>query len=650
MAIARVQRLYLVAHSSCRDAVTQALQRLEAVHVTDITDSDYLEHGEMPDLMRYDQRISELDWASKFLADFEAKPNFLEGFFSPKITVDEKRFERAAGFNYRKLHDACKEIDGRLRDLKTREAKLEETYEQVSRWKSLDVPLEEIRETDRTSAELGTIADFAGLKDELDGLAYVENVYEDKKRQHVFLLYLIEDKETVRKILEEHEFSPVTFPEGLKGTPEGVMARVADELSEIGVKREQLTESAKDLVDQRTDLLTAYDQLSTQKDRDSLPKYLGNTRETFVLEGWIKRENVEKLTKKMRSISDAIHVVVRDPADDEQVPILMENKRMVRPFELLTRMYGTAKYSEVDPTPIIAPFFVLFFGLCLSDVCYGISLIIGSFIFLKKIKMGPDGQRLFKLLIPCGVSAVVFGALTGGWFGDLFDYMPVVFQNFRDIFIVFRPMDDIPKLMVLSLVIGIIQICFGFLVMMYRNLRDGYIVDAIFDQGLWLLLIISGVLLAVTFFGVETPLGPMVQYLFVAALIGLVATQGRKQKSIPKKMLSGFASLYGIIGLLSDGLSYLRLFALGIGTYILAMVFNTLASLAGDIPYVGIVFMVVILIIAHIFILFMNGLSAFVHSLRLQYVEFFPKFFEGGGMPFKPFGMDTKYVNVQEVV
>ncbi|MBQ9091242.1 MAG: V-type ATP synthase subunit I, partial [Anaerotignum sp.] len=399
-----------------------------------------------------------------------------------------------------------------------------------------------------------------------------------------------------------------------------------------------------DLSPARKDIEFLYDLLVTQRDRARVVGDMLSTDTVFYFDGWMPAKaqpEVEALLKGYEFYYD-----IQVPDEDEEVPILMQNSSVVTPFEAVTSMYSLPSRGDIDPTAILAPFYFIFFGMMLSDAAYGIILSALCFFVLKKYK--PEGMmyRMFKMFFYCGISTVIWGALFGGWFGDFFQVAARTLFN-KEITIDplwFNPMENPMKLLIFSLILGAIHLFIGMGVQAYMYFRDGNAVDAICDIILWYVLLIGLVL-----FGVGGMVGPALttvgKIMSIVGAVGIFATGGRKKKGIVGKITGGFGALYGITSYLSDILSYSRLLALGLATGVVAQVINTLGSLAGG-GVVGAILLTVALVFGTIFNLAINALGAFVHSCRLQYVEFFGKFYTGGGREFRPFARKTKYVKI----
>jgi V/A-type H+-transporting ATPase subunit I len=342
---------------------------------------------------------------------------------------------------------------------------------------------------------------------------------------------------------------------------------------------------------------------------------------------------------------------------------------LIQPFEFITEIYGMPKYNELDPTPFLAPFFFIYFGLCVSDAGYGIILVLFSLFVLKKFRLGPQGVKFFRLFLFCGISTIIIGAAMGSWFGNLFDliaennkaFLPL--KTFKDALVVLDPAKEPTKLLGLALSFGVIQVWFGNIVAAIGNLKNKRYPDILFDQVSMLTFLFGLTGLGLIFLKLlpDTRLN-----LFkAAALLGAVAlilTQGRSEKGPGAKLFYGVYNLYNSLsGYLSDILSYSRLWALGLVTGVMAMTINLIsmqfsAILTAAVPVinkisslkaiVGACVLIIIFILGHLASFLMNLLGAFVHPVRLQFVEFFSKFFKPGGSTFRPFKVKTKYINI----
>jgi V/A-type H+-transporting ATPase subunit I len=336
------------------------------------------------------------------------------------------------------------------------------------------------------------------------------------------------------------------------------------------------------------------------------------------------------------------YIEVEQPGQGEEYPILLDNPKFVRPFEAITSMYSQPSINDIDPTLIMTPFYIIFFGIMVGDFAYGliITAILGALI--HKLKPGGTSGSIIWILFWGGVSTAVWGAVFGSYFGNL----PQALGSWlfgegygvKFLGLWFDPLSDPMLMLIFSMFLGALHLFTGMGVKMYSLLRSGQIFEAIFDVGSWYILLVG---LPLLFLGIFPGM-----YLAILGAAMIVLTNGRSAKNPITKFLSGLLSLYGATGYLGDVLSYSRLLALGMATGVIAAVVNTMATLNAP-GFVSAIACIAIVAFGTAFNIAINMLGAFVHTCRLQYIEFFGKFYEGGGEQFKPFRIKTKYVRVR---
>ena len=646
MGIAKMNKLYLVAHQAEKDKVLAILQQLGVLEVSDLQAKDG-ESQAWAEMVEEDHEQEALQSLETRLADVRFSLDFLHRYYRSKKSLlaalnDSKMIVNSVELNGNatewdkvstNVYAALRKIDEKLMLLRNEETRLQNLKLQLTPWAKLDVPLEEIKATPVVRVELGTLptAELGQAKEELAAAAptcYLQEITSDRGESFVIMLYHVSSADDVLTILKQRNFNRQNFPQ-LVGTAAENLKRIEEELAKAEGERKAALAGAAEQVKYRDQLNYFLDYLTLERDKKQVVANLARTGNAFILEGWICEADLPGLKKKLAAACETVEVLAREPEEDEAFPVVLENNPLFAPFEFITKLYRTPGPRSLDPTPMLAPFFIVFFGLCMTDAGYGVIIALLGIIGLKLIKTGP-ARNLMWIFLAGGLSTVLFGWLVGGWFGLPLLGAPLFFDSLAD------PM----RMLIYAFALGIIQIFFGMFIQFYRLARQGKILDAIFDVGLWFLLIV-GLLLFIA-----PGMGGIAQSMALAGAGGLILTQGRAQPTLIKKFFSGLLSLYNITGYLSDVLSYSRLLALGLATAVIALAINTMAGLLAGHP-IGYVVMVFVLLGGHAFNLVINTLGSYIHASRLQYIEFYNRFYEGGGRAFVPFSLKTRSIQIQ---
>jgi len=540
-----------------------------------------------------------------------------------------------------KVYDLLSHL-GNLSKLQASHNKVETTRLSLLPWKDLDIPLE-TRGTGSTDLIIGAIPVLASQQDlaasimEKAERTLMQSLGQDAEQQYLLLICLKEDRAIVDDALKSFSFNRFQ-PGDMEGTAEENIRQCEEQLKQLEEKKHLIIETIRRFKEYQEQFQFFHDDLILHRNLALIKSRLLATRETFFMEGWLPRAAAEKVEAVLAE--KECYWEMRDPEKDEAHPVLLMNNPLSSPFEAITRLYALPDSRAIDATPFFALSYAIFFGMMLSDAAYGLILTVATFVILKKFK--PEGmtEKMMKMFFYCGISTIFWGLMFGGFFGDL---VTVVAKTFFDADVAikplwFNPMEDPMKLLMFSLLLGGIHLFVGMGLHAYMAIRDGRPLDAFFDTGLWYILLIGLVLLIA---GVASPIG---QWMSIAGAAGILLTGGRHNKGLGK-LVGGLGSLYGITGYLSDVLSYSRLLALGLATGVIASVVNTLGSLAGG-GITGLILFIIAFTIGHSYNIAINALGSFVHSCRLQYVEFFGKFYASGGESFEPFHENTKYIQI----
>lgn len=457
---------------------------------------------------------------------------------------------------------------------------------------------------------------------------------------------MMADKETERTFAEIAATVAVDVLPDLEGeeTPDVELAKAEEALAKAKGEVALLHDQAEHFSITHFKSLQIYSELlSWERDRYTARKESTKTRFTNIFEGWLNANKRSELETDFYKNNISVAISEVDLTEGEQPPVEIQNNKFVAPFEAVTRLYGMPGYKDLDPTVFLAGFFFLFFGLCLTDVGYGLALIVGSLFILLFAKVSNSTRLFAKLMLFIGSSTVAIGALFGGYLGVAPEALPAPLQAIQQ----FDPIGNPLPVFYLALSLGVFQVMVGLLLKIYSDYRNGQFVNGVLDQGPWLLMFCLGILYVLTAIGYVDVIS--IQQISNLSLVGvalIVLASGRSGEGILGKIISAFLGLYAGVGYLSDILSYSRLLALGLATSALAFAVNLIASMVLGVPYIGFILAAIIFLIGHTFTLVINTLGAFIHSARLQFVEFFSKFIVGTGKEFAPLSRSEQYITV----
>lgn len=646
MPIIDMKKVFLLGHQQERESIFNLLHKMGSVQLLDIKtgaawdDFATMLKPDQPDqaTTRIDAGLSDIRYCLDFFQrHFPVRKNFVQQFTGAKLelTNDEYADFIASLDQVKMVYSSCRKAEDDLARIRNEETQFNNLIEELSPWTDLDLPLEQIR--DGSSASMGLYIIIAenlpALQSSLEEKVpahHIEVIFTDNEYAYFFFTCLAVEFETVQNTFKDKTVTAAVF-KALDGTAAQNIESLKEKLEAIRDERAAVLSEVEKLLEHRTMLMACYDYMDNELKKHEAVSNLARTENSFLLEGWVPAPVLADLEKTLAEDTDTAIMASRDPRPGEDVPVLLHNSGPVGAYEVVTKLYSTPRKNELDPTPFLAPFFFVFFGICLSDAGYGVILALLTLFLSRKLKLGGMGKQLVNLLFLGGLSSIFFGILLGSYFGDLTG-LPALW---------FDPLEDPMRMLFYCFAIGLVHIYFGMGLQAYRNIKAGHPLSAVFDQGFWFIFLNGLILLLLPEY---SAIGRL---LAIGGVAGLILTQGRAQEGIIKKFMSGLLSLYNITGYLSDVLSYSRLLALGLATGVIASAINSMGGMiAGSI--FGTVIMVVVLFGGHLFNIIISTLGSYVHTSRLQYIEFFGKFFEGGGKSFSPFNIKTSYVDVIE--
>ncbi|ASJ10230.1 V-type ATP synthase subunit I [Thermococcus sp. P6] len=529
-----------------------------------------------------------------------------------------------------------KAAEGRITSIQTEIERIKEDIATLELLSVFNIDVSYLRPTDMLEIAVGTVERnrFKGLLEDVRGATegrVVAVSRELKDKTVAIFVFLRKDYERANPVLAKYSFERIEVPEG-EGTPKELMDVYMDKLREKERELEEARKEAEALAEKYYDDVVFYQELvENERDKATALPMLARTNMTFALTGWLPRSDVPEVIEGIKRITGGkAYINVREPTEEEleEIPIKLKNPSWARPFEMLTQMYGVPKYNEIDPTPIITFTYSFFFGFMLTDFMYGLIIAIVAALLVAGHRKFNDGTYKFAYtLLVSSFFTMAMGVVFGSYFGNALDLagfrVPRVWDTFRDALVVLE----------LALAIGITHLFIGYTTGFIVKLKNGEIKDAVLDQLSWMLIIpgISALFLASRNPALEMP----GKVLFGAGLVLFVLSE---LKNGALALLLVISDFFGFVG---SWLSYARLMALALATAGIAMVVNVLTQMVwginiGPVP-IGVVVGILLFAGGQIFSVAINALGAFVHSLRLQYVEFFGTFYSGDGKPFEPF-------------
>ncbi|MEO0100154.1 MAG: V-type ATP synthase subunit I [candidate division WOR-3 bacterium] len=723
MAVAKVSKILLACHKSEKEELLSSLQKKGIVHITKVKEAGRGEEKEFFDL------INACEEVIAYLEGIKPEERKKVAISLEEFTVKED------------LPSLVQKVKGwkeEVNSLAEKEKEIDQELAKIKPLASLPSEIEDLYSLEKFEVALGffpTPKLFIEAKGEEEKRGfYLKEISRSLNRVYALVLFPKEKGKEVREFLSGKDFTPIDLRK-FSGTIEKNIERLNSLKEEMRKKREELAKEMEKLTSFLPQLKIGADYYQNVKVRREIENHLHQTKSSVVIEGWVKERDYKTLFSLVSKFPTAVLTRIK-PELNEEPPVALENKRIFQPFEMVVNLYGMPSYQEIDPTPYLTPFFIIFFALCLSDAGYGLITLFLSLLLLGRLKRM---KNFLILLAICSGFTIGAGAITNSWFGDILERLAIPFlKTFKDRLVLFDPFQNPLTFFYLSLALGYIHLNYGLLLEIYDSFRIRNPLPTLFNEGFWLILLnslLSFFLLGKTFYSLKPifislilvaaaglitlsrfhpnylsrhllffstlssfllSLGFRLRYFKILFLLLFLLTiffslmDNRKKltigKLIPyclafatfllymgnlipapiflalgvgsiflspinrqlvKKLIWGAYNLYGGTSFIGIILSYIRLMALGMMTAGIGMAVNSIAWMVKGIPALGIILTLFVLLIGHTYNIAVSILGAFVHTLRLNYVEFFPRFFTGGGKRFSPFKLETKYVEIK---
>ena len=667
MAVVSMKKALICGMKKDRRAVLDFLQRQGVLEISAGMEDDaiFQKKDALSDKTEQEREAALAQQALEVLNQYAPEEKGLLASFAGREILSVEQYDEMRGRDAetREVIQKILNLSKEMGELRGRLPKLEQQREELVPWSALDIPLD-FEGTQNTRAFIGSFPEqlspeslAQALAEQTEAPVEISLVSSSKIQSCYFLLCGVQDAPAVEEALKAMGLqkappSPVT--------PAQRSRELTEETERVQEEMRQREKELADLASWRESIKFYQDDHRMQAEKLEVLGNLSQSRSVFLISGYVPEPRTDVLERELSQRFD-VYTEFSEPAEDEDVPVLLHNNKFSEPVEGIVEGYSLPGKGEPDPTAVTAPFYYILFGLMLSDAAYGLILVGACAFAMKKCPHMEAGMRkTLRMFLYCGISTIFWGLMFGSFFGDAVNVIATTFFNRPDIRLAplwFEPVSLPMKMLVFSFCLGIIHLFTGLAVKLVTLLKSGDVTDSIYDVIFWYMLVGGCIVFLLTMpmltnmlelsFTLPAPVGIGSAIIAGIGLVGIILTSGRESRNWGKRLLKGIYGAYGVTSYLSDILSYSRLLALGLATSVISTVFNQLGSMLGNsIP--GIILFVLVFLIGHTLNLAINAMGAYVHTNRLQYVEFFGKFYDGGGRKFQPFAVHTKYYNVKE--
>ncbi|MBR2547868.1 MAG: V-type ATP synthase subunit I [Eubacterium sp.] len=673
MAVLKMRRISITALKKDRKPILEKLQALGIMEMHQIEPEGFEKVDTREDRQVFDNNVRLTEQALDVLESYSPEKASVLSSLEGKELIDKADYVET-GSKAAVVLETGRYIISLSKEISEKKAvcqRLAARAEQLKPWKLLGTPLSgTAQETEKTALLLGTVPpdltqdkiyevmESADQDDEADPVPCVVDILEeDNDAKYISVICMKENVPEIEDALRGAGFAKPSAE--TESAPAEEIKKIESDIKKEEQDIERLSSEIAGLAEYREDIRRLGDYYRMRSGKYEIIADLPETEDAFIVSGYVDERHVEIINKVIGDKYDC-NIDVDEISEDEDVPTVLENNRFSSSMEGVVQSYGLPGRHEFDPTTIMSFFYVFFFGLMLSDAAYGLVMTVVCALLLWKYKRMDQGmKKQLKLFMFCGISTTFWGIMFGGYFGDA---ITVVAETFFDKTVTvpalwFVPLEDPMRLLIWCLAFGVVHLFVGLAIKGYEELRDGKTLDFFCDVVLWyvfligllLMLIPSEIFRSISQIDISFPpaVNMLAKVMAAGGALGLILMSGRDHKNPLLRLALGLYDVYGVTSWLSDVLSYSRLLALGLATGVIASVVNQMGSMAGG-GIVGAVLFIIVFLIGHSLNMAINILGAYVHTNRLQFVEFFGKFYDGGGRPLEPFTQDTKYVEVKE--